>query len=312
MKKVISFVGSGALLTKAVRYSIDNRYSIEKIFCPVNDSAIPFLNKISCSYVEVPQKGLDFLIGKMAGHGFEAEAFFSINNRFLFSDKILHELNVPVINIHNGLVQSYRGVAEVCILAALCNCEKVYGATCHQILTGQEVDTGKVLLQKIFDVEENYYPWLMSRSIKNCQDAFEECLLKFFSEDNTSPLPVNFSGEIYNYSSILKGDIFSSNRLEKIDLGIYASIFTRLKEKVEKRKMKDRIIDVLGLVRPELEFTESDSFIEDGLLDSFDLISLVTYLDKEFGISIEGTDIVPENFRNLTTIEVMLDKYVSR
>lgn len=76
--------------------------------------------------------------------------------------------------------------------------------------------------------------------------------------------------------------------------------------------MKDKIIDVLGLVRPEFDFSESDGFIEDGLLDSFDLISLVTYLDKEFSISIEGTDIVPENFMNLTTIEVMLKKYVSR
>ena len=76
--------------------------------------------------------------------------------------------------------------------------------------------------------------------------------------------------------------------------------------------MKGKIIDVLGLVRPEFDFTESDSFIDDGLLDSFDLISLVTYLDQEFGISIEGTDIVPENFMNLTTIETMLNKYVRR
>ena len=54
-----------------------------------------------------------------------------------------------------------------------------------------------------------------------------------------------------------------------------------------------------------------ESFIDDGLLDSFDLISLVSNLDKEFGISIEGTDIVPENFMNLASIEAMLANYVS-
>jgi acyl carrier protein len=75
--------------------------------------------------------------------------------------------------------------------------------------------------------------------------------------------------------------------------------------------MKKKIIEALGLVRPEFDFTVSDNFIEDGLLDSFDLISLVTCLDKEFAISIEGTDIVPENFMNLTSIEKMLSKYVS-
>jgi acyl carrier protein len=76
--------------------------------------------------------------------------------------------------------------------------------------------------------------------------------------------------------------------------------------------MKDKIVEVLSLVRPEFDFSESDSFIEDGLLDSFDLISLVTNLEKAFEISIEGTDIVPENFMNLTSIESMLNKYVSR
>lgn len=76
--------------------------------------------------------------------------------------------------------------------------------------------------------------------------------------------------------------------------------------------MKDKIVEVLSLVRPEFDFSESDSFIEDGLLDSFDLVSLVTNLEKAFEISIEGTDIVPENFMNLTSIESMLNKYVSR
>ncbi len=75
--------------------------------------------------------------------------------------------------------------------------------------------------------------------------------------------------------------------------------------------MKNRIINTLSLVRPEFDFTESESFIDDGLLDSFDLISLVSNLDKEFGISIEGTDIVPENFMNLASIEAMLANYVS-
>lgn len=76
--------------------------------------------------------------------------------------------------------------------------------------------------------------------------------------------------------------------------------------------MKKKIIEVLGLVRPEFDFRESDNFIDDGLLDSFDLISLVTYLDEEFGISIEGADIVPENFMDLTTIESLLNKYARR
>ena len=44
------------------------------------------------------------------------------------------------------------------------------------------------------------------------------------------------------------------------------------------------------------------------MLDSFDVVTLVSALDKNFGISIEGTDIVPENFKNLQTIEALLRK----
>jgi acyl carrier protein len=75
--------------------------------------------------------------------------------------------------------------------------------------------------------------------------------------------------------------------------------------------MIEKIVYVLGLVRPEFDFTESNNFIEDGLLDSFDLMSLVSNLDLEFSISIDGTDIVPENFMNIKSIEKMLKKYVS-
>jgi len=52
----------------------------------------------------------------------------------------------------------------------------------------------------------------------------------------------------------------------------------------------------------------SGDFIEDGLLDSFDVVTLVGTLDKTYHISISGVDIVPENFKNLQTITALLRK----
>ncbi len=46
----------------------------------------------------------------------------------------------------------------------------------------------------------------------------------------------------------------------------------------------------------------------DGLLDSFDVITLVSTLDKTYGISIPGDEIVPENFKNAETIQALLRK----
>ena len=70
----------------------------------------------------------------------------------------------------------------------------------------------------------------------------------------------------------------------------------------------DKIIKILSEIRPEFDFTKSEDFISEGLLDSFDMISLVSELDKEFGISIDGVDIIPENFINLKAIAALLAK----
>ena len=72
--------------------------------------------------------------------------------------------------------------------------------------------------------------------------------------------------------------------------------------------MKKKIIDFLTEIRPEFDFAASNSFIEEGMLDSFDIVSLVASLDEEFGISIDGTEILPENFSNVDSIYQLLIK----
>ncbi|MEG2341380.1 MAG: phosphopantetheine-binding protein, partial [Odoribacter sp.] len=72
--------------------------------------------------------------------------------------------------------------------------------------------------------------------------------------------------------------------------------------------MKDKIVKILTELRPEFDFTEDVNFIEEGMLDSFDVINLVTTLDEQFGISIDGMDILPENFSSIERIEALLKK----
>ena len=73
--------------------------------------------------------------------------------------------------------------------------------------------------------------------------------------------------------------------------------------------MKDQIIKLLSELRPEFDFTqEGVDFIEDGMLDSFDLVTLVSELDNTFGISIDGVDILPENFCSVDAIANLLIK----
>jgi acyl carrier protein len=70
----------------------------------------------------------------------------------------------------------------------------------------------------------------------------------------------------------------------------------------------EKIDDILSTIRPEFDFHSSQDYIEDGLLDSFDLITLVSELDNAFNISIDGMDIIPENFKNMNTIAELVKK----
>ena len=69
------------------------------------------------------------------------------------------------------------------------------------------------------------------------------------------------------------------------------------------------LVGLLSGIRPEADFTESQDFIADGMLDSFDVIALVAALDAHYGISIDGVDIVPEHFHSLHSIVALLHKY---
>ena len=73
--------------------------------------------------------------------------------------------------------------------------------------------------------------------------------------------------------------------------------------------LKDSIIRILSEIRPEFEFFENVNFIEQGMLDSFDIVSLVSELDSTFQISIKGIEITPENFSSVSKIEHLLNKY---
>ena len=72
--------------------------------------------------------------------------------------------------------------------------------------------------------------------------------------------------------------------------------------------MIEKIRSVLSGHRREFDFNESLNFIEEGMLDSFDIINLVTTLDSEFGISIDGMDVLPDNFSSVERIEALLKK----
>ena len=72
--------------------------------------------------------------------------------------------------------------------------------------------------------------------------------------------------------------------------------------------MKEKILNILKDIRPEFDFTASLNFIADGLLDSFDIVTLVSELEDNFDVLIDGEDVIPENFDSIESIMNIIQK----
>lgn len=72
--------------------------------------------------------------------------------------------------------------------------------------------------------------------------------------------------------------------------------------------MRQRILEILTQLRPEYDFNQEVNFIEEGMLDSFDIVTLVTELEEAFGIEVDGVEILPENFSSIDAIESLVKR----
>ncbi len=70
----------------------------------------------------------------------------------------------------------------------------------------------------------------------------------------------------------------------------------------------DEIYEILEELRPEFDFRKSENFVEDGFLDSFDIVSIISMVEEKYGINIDGLDILPENFETAAAIAALIKK----
>lgn len=71
--------------------------------------------------------------------------------------------------------------------------------------------------------------------------------------------------------------------------------------------MRNKIIEILTETRPEFDFSqEGINFIESGYLDSFDVITIIADLEEAFDVKIEGSAIIPENLKDIESIEKLI------
>lgn len=55
------------------------------------------------------------------------------------------------------------------------------------------------------------------------------------------------------------------------------------------------------------ELSETDSLIESGIVDSFGIMSLISFLEDEFSIKILADELIPDNFDSIKAITMLVD-----
>ncbi len=76
--------------------------------------------------------------------------------------------------------------------------------------------------------------------------------------------------------------------------------------------MERRILEILKTIQPDFDFEDGVDFVEQGYLDSFDIVQLVAELESEFGIVISALDILPENFASVAAIKHLIERSQKR
>lgn len=72
--------------------------------------------------------------------------------------------------------------------------------------------------------------------------------------------------------------------------------------------MRDTILEILTELRPDVDFEKETELITNGILASFDIVSLVADLSEEFDITIRPKDLVPDNFNSLDAMCALVEQ----
>jgi acyl carrier protein len=69
------------------------------------------------------------------------------------------------------------------------------------------------------------------------------------------------------------------------------------------------LIAILQEIRPGQDFSRAEDFFAQGVLDSLDLTAMVAALEARYGVFMDVEEIVPNNFRNLAAIRMLLARH---
>ena len=70
----------------------------------------------------------------------------------------------------------------------------------------------------------------------------------------------------------------------------------------------EQLIAILKNMHPDVDFAEADDLIGEGVLDSLDIVTLITEINNTFEVSIPAEEVIPENFNSAASLWALIER----
>ena len=68
------------------------------------------------------------------------------------------------------------------------------------------------------------------------------------------------------------------------------------------------IIEILQDLHPDVDFDTCDTLVDDKIIDSFDIVTIISEINEQFDVIIPAEEILPENFNSASALAALVER----
>lgn len=70
----------------------------------------------------------------------------------------------------------------------------------------------------------------------------------------------------------------------------------------------EKLLEILSSLHPDVDFETAEDLIDEGILDSLDIVTLVTEINDAFDVAIPAEEVIPENFNSAKALMELITR----
>jgi acyl carrier protein len=70
----------------------------------------------------------------------------------------------------------------------------------------------------------------------------------------------------------------------------------------------EALMNILNDLHPDVDFETTEKLIDNKILDSFDIVTIIAEVDNEYDVAIPAEEIIPENFNSAKSLYALIKR----